>query len=188
MGFMITSTYFLRCSQWRSMLPLPRAARLTSSSSEDTWNNSGAIESPVRDSQANGSAERTVRTWAAQVRTMRHHREHRLQHKIPIWSSLMMWLVAWAAEVICRYRISYENDTGHKGLQPIAIFGERIMSKSTTDKNHRRKMESEWDHGYFLGINPGTTEYLIACGDDVYSCATIRRLEKGKTFNPTVIK
>jgi len=106
------------------------------------------IESPVRDSQANGSAERTVRTWAAQVRTMRHHLEHRLQHKIPIWSSLMTWLVAWAAEVICRYRIqsngrtSYENVTGHKGLQPIAIFGEFIMFKFTTDKNHRRKMES----------------------------------------------
>ena len=31
------------------------------------------IESPVRDSQANGNAERAVRTWAAQLRTMRHH-------------------------------------------------------------------------------------------------------------------
>ena len=33
------------------------------------------IESPVRDSQANGNADRAVRTWAAQVRTMRHHLE-----------------------------------------------------------------------------------------------------------------
>ena len=69
------------------------------------------IESPVRDSQANGSAERTVRTWAAQVRTMRHHLEHRLQHKIPVWSSLMTWLVAWAAEVICRYRLQSNGRT-----------------------------------------------------------------------------
>ena len=43
------------------------------------------IESPGRDSQANGSAERAVRTWAAKVRTMRHHLEHRLQHNIPVW-------------------------------------------------------------------------------------------------------
>ena len=43
------------------------------------------IESPVRDSQAKGSAERAVRTWAAQARTMKHHLEHRLQHKIPVW-------------------------------------------------------------------------------------------------------
>ena len=32
-----------------------------------------SIESPVRDSQANCNAERAVRTWAAQFRTMRHH-------------------------------------------------------------------------------------------------------------------
>ena len=125
---------------------------------------------------------------------MRQHLEHRLQHKVPVWSSLMTWLVARAAEVICRYRIqsngrtSYENVTGHKGLQPIAIFGERTMFKFTTDKNHRKKMESEWDYGFFLGVNPGTTEHLICPGDDVYSCATIRRLEEGKAFDPSVIK
>ena len=39
------------------------------------------IESPVRDSQANGSAERAVRTLAVQLRTMRHHMEFRTQHR-----------------------------------------------------------------------------------------------------------
>ena len=62
------------------------------------------------------------------------------------------------------------------------------MFKFTTDKNHRKKMESEWDHGHFLGVNPGTTEYFIGCGDDMYSCAKIRRLEEGKAFDPTAIK
>ena len=116
------------------------------------------IESPVRDSQANGSAERAVRTWAAQVRTMRHHLEHRLQHKVPGWSALMTWLVAWAAEVICRYKIqsngrtSDENVTGHKGLQPSAILGERIMFKFTTDKNNRKKIDSDWDVTFSLVV------------------------------------
>ena len=57
-------------------------------------------ESSVRDSQANGNAERAVRMWAARVMTMRHHLEHRRQHKIPVWSALMTWLVAGAADVI----------------------------------------------------------------------------------------
>ncbi len=52
------------------------------------------IESPVRDSQANGNAERAVRTWAAQLRTMRHHMEFRMQSKIPIHCPLMTWLVS----------------------------------------------------------------------------------------------
>ena len=62
------------------------------------------------------------------------------------------------------------------------------MFKFTTDKNNRRKMESEWDHGYFLGVNPGTTEYLIGFSVDVYSCATMRRLEEDKAFDAAVIK
>ena len=49
-------------------------------------------------------------------------------------------------------------------------------------------MESDWDHSYLLGGNPGTTEYLIGTGDDVYSCATMRRLEEDKAFDTAVIK
>ena len=86
------------------------------------------IESPVRDSHANGNPERAVRTWAAQLRTMRHRMGFRMQCNIPIHAPLMTWLVSWAADVICRYRIQangkscYDNVTGHKGLQPIAMF------------------------------------------------------------------
>ena len=125
---------------------------------------------------------------------MRHHPEHRLQHKIPVWSALMTWLVAWVAEVSCKYKIqsngrtSYENVTGHKGLQPIAIFGERTMFKFTTNMNNRKNMESDCDHGFFLGASPGTTEYFVGSEDDVYSCATIRRLEEDTAFDPSIIK
>ena len=105
-----------------------------------------SIESPLRNSQANGNAERAVRTWAAQLRKMRHHMEFRTQHKIPIHSALMIWLVSWAADVTSRYRVqahvrtSYGNVTGHKGLQPIAIFGEEVVFKFFTDKNIWKKI------------------------------------------------
>ena len=48
-------------------------------------------------------------------------------------------------------------------------------------------MESDWDHGFFLGLKFGKTEYLIGFGDVVYSCATMRRLEENKAFDPTVM-
>jgi hypothetical protein len=63
------------------------------------------IESPVRDSKSNGSVERAVRTWAAQVRTLRHHLESRIKVKVPRSSALMTWLVAWSADVINRYKV-----------------------------------------------------------------------------------
>ena len=62
------------------------------------------IESPVRDSRANGTIERAMRTWAAQTRTMRHHLESRLKAKVPKESPLMTWLATWAAEVLFRYK------------------------------------------------------------------------------------
>ena len=37
------------------------------------------LESPVRDSKANGAAERAVRSWARQLRTIRHHVERRIR-------------------------------------------------------------------------------------------------------------
>ena len=62
------------------------------------------------------------------------------------------------------------------------------MFNFATDKNNRRKMESEWDHGYFLRESPGSTEYFIGTSDDVYSCATMRRLEEDKAFDTAVVK
>ena len=97
------------------------------------------LESPVRDSKANGAAERTVRSWAGQVRSLRHHAESSLKRQIPKDSVLMTWLVSWAADVVFRYnvhssgRTSYEWITGHRCNQPVAGFAKRINFKFTTD-------------------------------------------------------
>ena len=78
--------------------------------------------------------------------------------------------------------------TGHKGLQAIAAFGEKVMFKYTTDKTKRNKMDSEWDTGYFVGINSRTSEYLIAKGAEVFSSTTVRRLTEDKAYDPEVVQ
>ena len=78
------------------------------------------LESSVRDSKANGAAERPVRSWAGQLRTIRHHVESWLKTSIPKDSAMMTWLVSWAADVIFGYnghstgRTSHEWVTGHR--------------------------------------------------------------------------
>ena len=52
------------------------------------------LKSPVRDSKANGAAERVVISWAGKFRTIRHHVERRLKTSIPKDSAMMTWLVA----------------------------------------------------------------------------------------------
>ena len=147
------------------------------------------LESPVRDSRAHGMAERTVRTWASQVRMLRHHLESRIKVKIDNDSAIMTWLVTWAADVLTRYKVhgtgrtSYEHTTGHRGIKPIAACGENIMFKYTSDKNKRDKMDSEWDSGFFVGINPKTTEYLIA---KELACSPVRRFADYRTTRHTM--
>ena len=151
------------------------------------------IEPPVRDSRAKGAIERTIRTWAAQVRTLRHHLEYRLGKKMSNGSALMCWPTVWAADVLTRYRVqtfgktSFVFTTDHNGAQPIAMFGEKVMLMHTPLKSSRDKMQTDLDTGYFLGINPGTTEYLISKRDGVFSCATSRRLPDDDAFDPAMI-
>ena len=57
-------------------------------------------------------------------------------------------------------------------MQAITAFGEKVMLKYT-NKTRRNKMETEWDTGYFIGINSRTTEYLIAKGSCIFSTTTI---------------
>ena len=78
------------------------------------------IESPVRESQSNGSVERAVRTWRAHFLTLKSHLESRIRTKVEGHHPLRQWLANWAGEAIVKFRIqqngrtSYEMMTGHK--------------------------------------------------------------------------
>ena len=108
------------------------------------------MESPVRDSKANGAAERAVRSWAGQFRTIRHHVERRMKTTMAEDSALMSWPVSWAADVIFRYIVhstgipTHAWITGCRCDPPVVGFAERIHFKFTTNKNCINKMNTEW--------------------------------------------
>ena len=56
----------MRSDQEDSILALKRAVAI------DRQAETVMLESPVRDSKANGAAELAVRSWAGQLRTVRH--------------------------------------------------------------------------------------------------------------------
>ena len=75
-----------------------------------------------------------------------------------------------------------------RGAQPIAVFGDKVMFMHTPLKSSRDKMQSDWDTGYFAGINPGTTEYLTGKDAGVFTCAPIRRLPDDEAFDPPILE
>ena len=75
---------------------------------------------------------------------------------------MMRWLVGFTSEVLSKYKVhpngrtSYEMTTGHRCKQMVCGFGERVHFKTTSDKNRKNKMDTEWDVGYFVVHNPRT--------------------------------
>ena len=117
----------LRLDQEESIMALKRAVAIYRQAE------AVMLESPVRDSKANGVAERAARSWAGQPwagqhRTIRHHVERRLKTSIPKDSAMMTWLVSWAADVIFRYNVHSTGRTSHGWVtkprcdQPVAGF------------------------------------------------------------------
>ena len=129
----------LRSDQEESIIPLKKAVAVHRQAE------TVMLESPVRDSKANGAAERAVRTWAGQLRTLRHHLEHRLKCALPKGSAMMTWLVSWAADVVSRYKVnpngrtSYEWITGHRCSQPVVALGEKVGFKFTMERTTGRR-------------------------------------------------
>ena len=61
------------------------------------------------------------------------------------------------------------------------------MFQYTPDKVKRRKMESDWDYGYFMGIDPSTSEYVMIKDEGIFVCSTIRRLQEDKAFDKKIL-
>ena len=63
----------------------------------------------------------------------------------------------------------------------------RVMFEYTIDKTRRNNVETEWDTGFFIGINSRTTEYLIAKGSGVFSTTAIRRHQDDKAYDHEIL-
>ncbi len=138
------------------------------------------IESKVRVSVSNAHVERAIRKWRGQFRKLKIHLETRINKKIPATHPMIPFMVSWAADVIRKYKVrsngrtSYEEMTGHRVKHIIAGFGEHIQFMTAKGKI-QNMFEGEWSDGYVMGVVSRSSEYLVARGDQLFKCPTIRR-------------
>ena len=121
------------------------------------------IESPVRESQSNGTIERAIRTWECQFRTLKHQFEGNVNAKMEMTHPLSEWMAVWAGELILRYvlrengRTAYESISGHRCKQPAFMFGETVMFRLAPEKSKMMKAETQWHLGVFVGVDSRST-------------------------------
>ena len=143
------------------------------------------IESPVRESNANGQVERAIRTWRDQYRTMRHYTEHRFKKKIEKSFALNSWLISWASEVLNRFKVhsngrtSFEMMTGHRCKHKVAAFGEKVHFQHTKNgKGEYRK-----DIGIFIGMMGRSNTFLIGNSDGIFGSPNIMSFPDEQAFD-----
>ena len=62
------------------------------------------------------------------------------------------------------------------------MFGEMAMFRLAPDKSDRRKAESAWGLGMFVGIETRSSEYLFVNETGIYKGRSMKRLPRDKAF------
>ena len=142
------------------------------------------IQSPKRESKCNGAVERAVRTWRAQLITMRCHLEAEIKFELRPKQAIMEWLIMWASEVRNYFRVgssgrtSYELITGHRFPATVGIFGEKMMFMVTPPKQGRNKWKPVYTPGIFLGVQGRTGESIFHDDHGIHRARNVRRLPR----------
>ena len=151
------------------------------------------IETPVRASKSNGMMENAVNIWQGQLRTIKHYVESRIGRPIEPGGAIFSWLIPFCADILHKFRVgvdgrtAYERITAHKCNVAQIGFCEVVDFKVETDKHNRLKADSEFSEVFFLGYAWRSTEYLVASGDSIYKCRTVRRRADEVAYNSEII-
>ena len=125
------------------------------------------LDTPVRESKANGAVENAVRRWQGQFRIVKSHIECELGGGIPREHDVLQWMAVWAAGLLNRVpvhshgRTVFEYVTGHRMKSPLAIFGEAVMWRRKRHGGALNKYDSEWADGIDLGVAGLSTESIV---------------------------
>ena len=91
----------------------PAMSSLKSAIEANRAGQTAIIDSPLRESRANGGLGNAVRRWQGQSRTLRYHFEARIGRTLPQDNVPFGWLVVFAAEVLLKCRIRSDGGTSY---------------------------------------------------------------------------
>ena len=137
-------------------------------------------ESPVGDSDANGSIERANQTIQGQIRAIKDYTERQIAATIGLDSSVLKWLVRRAAWTLTTFHVGGGGMTAHQRIrgkpfkQQIAASGEQILFKPHKTAGPQQKLAVNWLDGCWLGLNTRTGEHIVSNNTAVVMWRSIR--------------
>ena len=146
-------------------------------------------ESPVGDSNANGSIERANQTIQGQIRAIKDYTERHIGATIGLDSSVLKWLVHHAAWTLTTFHVGSDGKPVHQRIQDkpfyqeIAEIGEQILFKPHKTTGLKQKLAVNCMDGCWLGFNTRTAEHIVSEKAAVVTCRSIRRRNKEERWN-----
>ena len=96
-------------------------------------------ESPVGDSNTNGSIERANQTIQGQIRAIKDYNERQIGATIGLDSSVLKWLVRHAAWTLTTFHVGGDRMTAHRRIRG-KPFSQQILFKPHKTADHSRNL------------------------------------------------
>ena len=149
---------------------------------------------PPGESQANGRVEEAGKTLRGYVKVFKDVLEKKTGEKIPTDAAILQWLVRWAAMLHSRFRLgtdgktAYERQKGRKCRAEVVPFGEVVHYRKLEDDGRKKKLDSPWEEGVWLGHARGSNETLVGTREGVVRAWAIKRMPEEERWSAEAIK
>ena len=137
--------------------------------------------SPVRESQANGVAERAVQHIEGIVRTLKLALKKNISREIPCTHPIITWLVEHSADLINKFGIGRGGRTAYERLKGKAYRGEMMEFGSgvyyrVPGTPEGGLMAERWLEGVWLGKKFNSDEHVVGMrGGSLCKTRSVRR-------------
>ena len=148
---------------------------------------------PPGESQSNGRAEEAGKTTRGYIKVFKDMIEKKTGEKIKTDAHIMQWLVRWAAMLHSRFRkgndgkTAYQRQKGRKCMTEVVPFGEKVHYRKLDD-SERKKLESLWEEGVWLGHTRSSNETLIGTKEGVVRAWAVKRMSEEERWSAQAIR
>ena len=139
---------------------------------------------PRDDGQANGLAERAIRSVEEHVRVLKRDFEERLSAPIDVQHPLFEWIVRHATDLLNKHGVGVDGRTPHQRLRgapyrgELLRFGSRVMHR-LSGKVRGGVLVDRWHNGHWVGKNASSDEHLVMTdAGTVIRTRAVRGLDK----------
>ena len=148
----------------------------------------------AKESQSNGVVEQVVQTVRGFCIVLKEQLEAKAGTKVTSDSSILQWVVRWAAMLCSRFLVGRDGQTpferrrGRRCTQHVVPFGEKVWHREIRhSKERKNKLTSEEKEGIWLGHNRGSNEVLVGTANGVVRAYAVRRQPEGSRWGRDMI-